>query len=188
MQLKFQRAHSPPKRLWLSLGIPSRPRDDKESSEEESFLGRIQNYRLFTDLLFSLYRSSNAHMKIKTAVDLLTARFARALIDFWKKIGNDVCVQANRIKKRDRETCQLFIYSLFYLEFLNNNTDYGQASLETNSYTIPFVSKWVIHCFNSSSNYIFKLIHLNLTWAKTSKVCKQLFIIYNIIPSGLSTT
>ena len=108
------RTLSPPKRLWLSLDIPSRPRDDKESSEEESFLGRIQNYRLFTVPLFSLYRSSNAHMKIKTAVDLLTARFARARSSiFGKKNGNDVCVQATRIKKRGRETCG-FLYTLCF--------------------------------------------------------------------------
>ena len=32
-------------------------------------------------------------MKIKTALDLLTALRARARVDFRKKNGNDVCVQ-----------------------------------------------------------------------------------------------
>ena len=55
----------PPKRLWPSLGIPSRPRDEKESSEKETFWGRIQNHKLLTDLLFSLYGSWNARMKTR---------------------------------------------------------------------------------------------------------------------------
>ena len=113
MQLKFQRGRSPPKRLWLSLGIPSRPRDDKESSEEESFLGRIQNYRLFTDPLFSLYRSSNAHMKIKTAVDLLTARFARALIDFWKKMKTTFVYRLPELRKGTGKLAS-FLYTLCF--------------------------------------------------------------------------
>ena len=94
-------------------------------------------------------------------MDLLTANFARALVDFSKENGNDVCVRATKIKKRGRETDQVFT-SWFYLEFLNNNSDYGQATLETDSHIIPFVSKRVIDYFNTSSNYIFKLIHLNL--------------------------
>ena len=125
---------------WVFQVVP-------ESSEEESFLGRIQNCRLFTDQLFSLYRSAKARMKIKTAMDLLTALRARALVDFQKK----------KWKRRLCTGCQLFTYSLFYLEFLNNNTVYGQATLETYSHTIPFLSKWVIDYSNTSSNYTFKL-------------------------------
>ena len=110
----------------------------------------------------------NNERSLKTAVDLLTANFARALVDFSKENGNDVCVRATKIKKRGRETDQVFTL-WFYLEFLNNNSDHGQATLETDSRIIPFVNKWVIDYFNTSSNYIFKLIHLNLNWAKTSR-------------------
>ena len=90
VQLKFQLEPTLLQRScgcrWVFQVVP-------ESSEEESFLGRIQNYRLFTDQLFSLYRSTKVRMKIKTALDLLTALRARARVDFRKKNGNDVCVQ-----------------------------------------------------------------------------------------------
>ena len=72
----------------------------------------------------------------------MAALRARALVDFREK----------KWKRRLCTGCQLFTYSLFYLEFLNNNTDYGQVTLETNSGTIPFVSKWVIDYSNTSSN------------------------------------
>ena len=50
----------------------------------------------------------NNERSLKTAVDLLTANFARALVDFSKENGNDVCVRATKIKKRGRETDQVF--------------------------------------------------------------------------------
>ena len=108
VQLKFQLEPTLLQRScgcrWVFQVVP-------ESSEEESFLGRIQNYRLFTDQLFSLYRSTKVRMKIKTALDLLTALRARARRFSKKKWKRRLCTG-----------CQLFTYSLFYLEFLNNNT------------------------------------------------------------------
>ena len=50
----------------------------------------------------------NNERSLKIAENLLTANFARALVDFSKENGNDVCVRATKIKKKGRETDQVF--------------------------------------------------------------------------------
>ena len=96
VQLKFQLEPTLLQRScgcrWVFQVVP-------ESSEEESFLGRIQNYRLFTDQLFSLYRSTKVRMKIKTALDLLTALRARA----------------RRFSKKKMETTFVYRLAAFYI-------------------------------------------------------------------------
>ena len=137
------RAHSPPKKLWLSLGIPSRPRVlwGGELFGPDPELQAVHRPTIFSlQIGEGAYEDKNRDGFINRSPCSRARRFSK------KKWKRRLCTG-----------CQLFTFSLFYLEFLNNNTVYGQATLETYSHTIPFLSKWVIDYSNTSSNYTFKL-------------------------------